>query len=273
VKVGIDSKTGQPTHEYTYSAYDPKGQVPVSQGTIDQWKKDGMDKFYPELFNVVKAGKPLDASQYIELKRTDTKLYNENLVRQKNDQTSEKAVADLRHINAETAASLATATHERTATGMLQLEKTKQQAVSGAFEELNKVGGDFDKLSPKSKLIIGEAQATLIPSMVNEYKAALANGDVTGAKDLLGQIDNIRGLSAQAIHHGAAVGAPAGETVTMLNPQGQQVAVPKDKVGDATKNGYKPIGTPEPRNVNKENAARRETIGNVLKAIPNFPSL
>gem|GEM_PF-7032065 len=29
---------GKPTYQYTYSAYDPKGKVPVSAGTIAQWK-------------------------------------------------------------------------------------------------------------------------------------------------------------------------------------------------------------------------------------------
>src|SRR6185312_5294811 len=64
VKTTIDAK-GNPQYEYTYSAYDPKGKISVSQGTIDLWKKDGMDKYYPELFNIVKAGKQINAQQYI----------------------------------------------------------------------------------------------------------------------------------------------------------------------------------------------------------------
>jgi len=203
VKVGVDDK-GQPTYQTTYSAFDPKGGIPVSQGTIDQWKKDGMDKFYPELFNIVKAGKTLDAQQYIELKRKDTQLYNENLTRQKNEEGSEKHQAEIRNLNAQTAAHLATAAHARTETGMLQMEKTQQQAISNAYEELNKVGGDFDKLTPKSKLIIADSQAKLIPALETELNTSVKNGDQDHAKEVLTQIEGIRSLSQQAIRHGAA---------------------------------------------------------------------
>lgn len=63
-------------------------------------------------------------------------------------------------------------------------------------------------------------------------------------------------------------------TVLMLNPQGQQVAVPQDKVDGALKNGYKHTGaaaTPTDPSIglNQRNAKRRESISDVLHAIPN----
>jgi hypothetical protein len=97
---------------------------------------------------------------------------------------------------------------------MLVQEKTKQEALSNAFNELNKVGGDFDKLTPKSKILIGEAQSTLIPGMNSEVKQILADdpSDSQGkAKQLMGQIDDIRNLSSQAIKHGGAANPENGQ--------------------------------------------------------------
>lgn len=215
VKVSLDAQ-GNPTHEYTYSAYDPKGQIPVSQGTIDRWKKDGMDKYYPELFSVVKAGKPLDVNQYVTLKKTDERLYGDNLARTTNDNKLLKETADIKNTNAETASHLATAMHERAATGQIQQEKTKQQAFSNALGELNKVGGDFDKLTPKSKIIIGESAASQLPAMETEVKSLL--NDVADpesqqkAKDLMSQMDSIRTLSMGAIRHGGVAPEKTGPT-------------------------------------------------------------
>lgn len=124
VKEGKDAN-GNPTHEYTYTAYDPKGQIPVSQAVIDQWKKDGMDKFYPDLFKIVKAGSPLDATQYIALKQKDAQLYNDNLTRTKNDEAQKKAAADVGHVQAETNQSNAAAVKDYAEAGKAR-EEAKQ---------------------------------------------------------------------------------------------------------------------------------------------------
>jgi len=196
---------GNPTYVYTYSAYDPKGQIPVSQGTIDQWKKDGMDKMFPELFNVVKAGKPIDATQYIELKRTDEKLYNDTLTRQKNDQNTAEGQARIAAQNATAAHEWAETTHARAETGQIIQTKNETAALDNALTELSdpkRANGDFSKLSPKSKVVIGESAKVLLPSLQQEAKDALTADptDASGtAKAALQQMDTIRGLALQAL--------------------------------------------------------------------------
>ena len=155
VKVGIDPNTGQATHEYLYSAYDPKGQIPVSKGTIAQWKADGMDKLYPDLFNMVKPGKPLDAQQYVELKRLDAQLFNNNLERDKATRDSEEGKSRMRLQNAQAAKAFAESVESRARAGVISMGKSQTEQLGTALTELNTVGGDFTKLKPGSKVIIG----------------------------------------------------------------------------------------------------------------------
>jgi hypothetical protein len=117
------------SHEYTYSAYDPKGQIPVSQATLDQWKKDGMDKFYPDLFKVLKPGANVDATQYIALKQKDAQLYNDNLLRTKNDLDTQKKQADIGNVKSETAEHYAQANKARTET-----EKTRSEMLGAGSD-------------------------------------------------------------------------------------------------------------------------------------------
>jgi hypothetical protein len=230
VKVGVDPKTNQPTYEYLYSAYDPKGQIPVSAGTIAQWKSDGMDKSYPDLFNIVKPGKMLEAQQYVELKRLDTKLFNDNLERQKSQQGADEIAARIKASNAEVTERLANAARARVETGQLLQTKTQQQAFGKALDELNTVDGDFSKLTPKSKVIIGESAKTLIPGITDEIRSAVQDNDTDKAHQLMGELDDIRHLATQAL--GVATNPSTNSMVSVAMPDGTTGQVPSNRVAD-----------------------------------------
>lgn len=200
---------GTPHYEYQYTAYDPKGKVPVSQGTIDQWKKDGMDKYYPELFDILKANKPLDAQQYIELKRKDSQLFNDSLTRQKAALATADTQSQINQRNAEAGKDAAEASRARLESGKIIGDKKDQQAMSAAFTELDTVGGDFSKLKPSSRVRIGESYSKILPSLSAEIRSAQAEGDDTKVHELMGELDNMRHLATQAM---SGQGAPAAGT-------------------------------------------------------------
>lgn len=235
---------GTPHYESTYTAFDPKGQVPVSKGTIDQWKADGMDKYYPELFDILKPGKPLDATQYIELKRKDAQLFNDTQTRNKADMATAEGQAKLKNINAETAAHLASAAHSRAETGQIGEGKKASQQLSDAYTDLNNSGGDLTKVKPSTRVIIGESYSKMMPGISAEIRSAQAEGDDAKVKDLMGELDGMRHLATQAMA-GPKPAAATGGTM-MVNPNGQQVVVPADKMDAATKAGYKPFQAAKP---------------------------
>lgn len=202
VKVVSDPETGKPSYEYTYSAYDPKGQIPVSQGTIDQWKKDGMDKYHPELFNILKPGKMLDASQYIELKRTDAKLFNDNLARTKAEKDTKEGDARVKLMNAQAAHALAEASTARIQGQAAGLSLKQSQLLPKALDELNKMGGDFSKITPGSRVVIGESMTKMLPSIEQEIKTANDAGDTATVHSLMLQADQVRSLAIQALGSG-----------------------------------------------------------------------
>lgn len=153
---------GKPTYQYTYSAYDPKGKVPVSQGTIDQWKKDGMDKYYPELFNILKPGKEVDATHYIELKRLDSKLFGDNILRQKADQETQEFKSKQALSSAQTAHAWAETAAAKKQMELSGLALKQQQMLPKALKALTESGGDFSKLDAGGKVVIGESLGELI---------------------------------------------------------------------------------------------------------------
>ena len=255
VKAYIDPKTGQPGYQQTYSAYDPKGPITVSKDTIAQWKKDGLDTADPLAFgmasNMVNAGKTIDASQYVQLKKLDTQAYNDNVIRQKNDADTEEGKARVNAQNATAAHEWAETTRAKAETGQINQTKNETAALDSALTELsdpNKANGDFSKLSAKSKVVIGESAKVLLPSLQQEAKDALTADptDSQGiAKGAMQQMDTIRELALQAITGGQPQGT------MMINPQGQQVLVPADKLSTATQNGYKPVSGPAAGNPNE----------------------
>lgn len=197
VKLGMGSD-GKPTYQYTYSAYDPKGQVPVSAGTIAQWKRDGMDKYYPELFGILKPGKEIDATHYIELKRLDSKLFGDNLVRQKADQDTAEGKARINLQNAQAANAMAESYKARLEGEVIKEGKNQQQATSLALSRLNDVNGDISKLAPKDRVLIGESANRMLATMGSEVSALLHAGDADSldqAHAIMGEMDSVRRLA------------------------------------------------------------------------------
>jgi|GEM_PF-6062068 len=197
VKLGT-GPDGKPTYQYTYSAYDPKGKVPVSAGTIAQWKRDGMDKYYPELFGILKPGKEIDATHYIELKRLDSKLFGDNLVRQKADQDTAEGQARIHLQNAQAANAMAESYKSRLEGEVIKEGKNQQQATSLALSRLNDVNGDISKLSPKDRVLIGESANRMLATMGTEVSALLHAGDsdsVDQARAVMGEMDSVRRLA------------------------------------------------------------------------------
>jgi hypothetical protein len=280
VKPYINPKTGQPDYQMTYTAYDPKGNVTISQAQVDQWKKDGLDKFHPELVNTLKPGKQLSTQEFIAVKQADETLQADNIKREKESLSTDEGKARIKNLNAEAAAHNATAARENALATATKEEKTKQEALSKALDELNKVGGDFDKLTPKSRVIIGETQASLIPSMNAEVKQILSDdpGDSQGkAKQLMGQIDDLRSLSMQAIKHTAANPPAAALPVVTPEtlPKGAITATnPTTKEQSYSTDGGKTWGlvkSAPPKSVNEQNAERRATVGGMIKSAIQNP--
>jgi hypothetical protein len=197
---------GQPTYQMQYTAYDPKGTVPVSKGTIDQWKQDGLFKYHPEMQDIVKPGKELTTQQFIELKRKDTLLRKDAIDRQKVDQDTNEGKARIDLQNAEASRDLAEGGKARREGNKVVLEKTQAQAFNNALTELNKVDGDFDKLSAKSKILIGESTAKMMPGLTQEIRDVLTAdpSDSSGqAKELMKELDSMRHLATYSMRGSA----------------------------------------------------------------------
>ena len=203
VKAYNDPKTGQPGFQYTYTGYDPKGTVPISKEVVAQWKKDGLDKSDPLEFgmvsNLVDKNQPVEALQYNKLKEMDAKLYNDNYLREKNDLTSKEGLARIAASNAEVAKDLAEKNRANAETGAINETKNETEARGAALDELNKVGGDISKLSPKSKIVLSESARGQISSLDAEAKILIDSGDQAGAKDRIVQADQWRSLAQQML--------------------------------------------------------------------------
>jgi hypothetical protein len=286
VKAYNDPKTGQPGFQYTYTGYDPKGTVPISREVVAQWKKDGLDKSDPLEFgmvsNLVDKNQPVEALQYNKLKEMDAKLYNDNYIREKNDLTSKEADARIKASKAEVAKDLAEKNRANAETGAINETKNETEARGAALDELNKVGGDMSKLSPKSKIVLSESAKGQIASLDAEAKMLIDSGDQAGAKDRLSQADQWRSLAQQAL-----TGTP--KTFTY---QGQTFAnVPENQIDTFLKlhpgatEGSAAAAQPAPEipiaeRTRQGNAARRSALatgagvaGQVLKNALTSPGL
>jgi len=77
-----------------------------------------MDKYYPDLFQIMKDGKELSATQFVALKQKDQQLYNDNLQRQKDTDAHAKNAAEVGNYNAEAGAHAETARHDKAMEGI-----------------------------------------------------------------------------------------------------------------------------------------------------------
>lgn len=168
---------GKPQYEYTYSAYEPHGKVALTGSALAQWKKDGMEKYYPEITNM-KPGQQLDVMQFIQLKRLDEGMFADNIKRTKDRLDIEEKKAQIDRTNLEIS--------------KLQLEKKDKQDLETAEQELSGVNGDVSKLGAKSKSILAKYAQTMVKEFNDSMQRAyeIYKGAVTAGGE---QSDDARG--------------------------------------------------------------------------------
>lgn len=154
-------KDGNPFIAKTYSAVDPKGQVTMTAGILKQFTDDKLEKYVPGVATM-KPGQVMDAKQYMALVKQDKDIHNQNLLREQQGLATRHTETEIKEANARTQDLLAQAS-ERT------LMKKDKQDFDTAMNEFNKVGGDYDKLTPKSQVIF----ATNLPKLINDQAAAV----------------------------------------------------------------------------------------------------
>lgn len=97
-------------YQYTYSAFDPKGKVPLSDQTLSAWKKDGfLDSLGSNAADVLQPDKQLDASQFIALKNKHTQYQIQQETDRQHTQKIAMDAATLADKQAQTAQHIAAA--------------------------------------------------------------------------------------------------------------------------------------------------------------------
>jgi hypothetical protein len=212
VKLGPPDANGNPTYEYTLSAYDPKASAPLSAATIDQWKQDGLFKYHPEYADVAKAGKVLTVDQFTALDKQAQNYSNQTLAKTTSDLKIKQDQAAINKDNAQTAEAYASASKDREETAQAALGKTQAEQFNNALEDLNKAGGDFSKLKPSSRVVIAESMTKMVPTLNTEYKNLMASNDPADeqqARGVLSQIQNLTTLGTRALTGVTSEGKPA----------------------------------------------------------------
>lgn len=223
VKKGIDAN-GQPTFEGTYTAYDPKGKLIVSPGTREQWEKDGLLERFPEYKQILEKGQMIPVQAFISMKRNDDVLRADNLQRQKDDLGIKAIQSEIDKNSAERARSLVETNKIRNDIKEAALGKNQQQAFENALQELNKVGGDFNKLQPSSRVVLAESMNKMVPSLTALYKEQVSSMDPEmqqAAGDTLKQIQNLTSLGQRAM---AGATNPASQAPATSIPPGAMIA-------------------------------------------------
>lgn len=221
VKLGVDAN-GNPIYEETYSAIDPQGKVKVTADQIKQWKSVGMDKYSDGLFDpkYVSAGREVDAQTMLALQHQYQTLY----FRQEKEQAN---AADISEKQARTNQYNAAAAKDRQETVKLQKDNKNAEVLGDALKEFSsdKVNGDWDKLSPGSRLVLSESGQKLAGEAIQGYKAAIAAQDTEGAQKFLSDYQFWNGLAQRSVQ--TKVAPPSTGTVAPIDtstPEGKAVA-------------------------------------------------
>lgn len=223
---------GTPHFENTLTAFDPKGPVTISKATHDQWEKDGVFKRFPEYDNATQPGKTLTAQQFIAVKRNADMVRADALTRKKEELANQETEARINLQNKQAAHAVVETMKGRQEIADNALGKKTSEQFGNALQELNDVDGDFSKLKPSSRVIIGESASKLMPSITSEIRELQAANDPSQQPkidQLFDQLDRLRGLAASALLSTKGTtppptgGVPAGATIA-TNPQtGQKV--------------------------------------------------
>ena len=232
VKYGLDSN-GKPTYELTYDAYDPTEKVTVSKATYNQWKNDKVFERFPEYDALLKDGRTLTADQYGQVKRDADKVRADNLTRRAQDLGVNKVQAEIDKDNAEKSKYIAEASKERQEERTANLGATQAQQFDKALEELNKKDGNFDALSPSSRIVISESMNKLVPTLNATYKEILSDPSNPNAQaeagEVLKQIQSLSSLGTRAMS--GMVQTPPPTTAAYVDAAtGKQYNLPPDQV-------------------------------------------
>jgi hypothetical protein len=150
----VQGPDGQTHWESTFTAFDPKGEVPLSGQTLTQWKQDGfLDTLGANGKDVLKPDMPIPANQYIALKNAHEKF---QLQTEQTRQQKQKVAMDAADLAAKQALA-----HQRTAsgdvneakadgtipTGPRQKRASQTQQVADAAETASPDGKGGDQVS------------------------------------------------------------------------------------------------------------------------------
>jgi len=216
VKTVLDAN-GNPSYEYTLSAYDPKASAPLSDATVKQWDEDGLFKYHPEYKEIAKPGKVLTVGQFTALDQQSQNLANQNLAKTKNTLEVDHLKAQINESNAAVRAHNATTANESLNATEKRQEIARKDEEDKAWDALSKVGNDPDKLTDAhERTVIARSVQPLMSETLTAIKAAAAENDTAEQAELWGKYNAYQKLASLS---------PAGSQQTESIPTGAQVAV------------------------------------------------
>ena len=226
---------GNPSYEYTLSAYDPRASAPLSAATVKQWGEDGLFKYHPEYKDIAKEGKTLSVDQFTALDKQAQNLSNQNLAKTKNDLEVNHLKAQIDEAKAATAAHWASTRNENlSANEKTQALKDKKEQ-DDAWDSLAKVGNDPDKLTdPHQRAVIARAVLPLMQETLTGIKTAASEAQ-GGDKDAQAQLPDL--WAKYNTYSKLASLAPQNQKppVTVTTSDGKVGQIPADKLDDFLK--------------------------------------
>ena len=214
VKTVVDAN-GNPSYEYTLSAYDPTQPLPLAKATIDQWDKDGLFKYHPEYKDIAQPGKTLTVGQFIALDRQSQQLFGQNLARNKAQLENDHLAAQINEVKA------ATSEHySQAALANLGIKEKKQAladkaVLDTAWAHLAAVGNDPSKLTdPKDRIALAKGVAPVLTEVGTAIKTAEANSATD--KDAAASLPGLWG-QYNTLTRLATLGNPTGGAATPIS--------------------------------------------------------
>ncbi len=162
--IHLSYRNGRPYYEFSYSAIDPKGEVPVTPELKKQYKEAGMDpKFLAGLQGVT----TVPAEQMVSMNRALKKAQADK----KDSMTVEEVKASINRLNADAAKSVAEARSANQDAELKKEGRAKDRLTNEALKHYGDVGGDASKLSADEKIEINDYFVPIIKSLNETYKA------------------------------------------------------------------------------------------------------
>jgi hypothetical protein len=198
VKTVLD-KDGHPSFEFTLSAYDPKTPVPLSKGTVNQWKEDGLFKYHPEYQDILKEGKSLSVGQFQSMDQMARGFANNDYAQNKGKLELGELQAKIDEAHAAVKAHMATASEAGLNIAEKKQALADKKSTDEAWDALAKVGNDPDKLTnAHQRTLIARSVQPLMTEILQGIKAATAEDDKPTQADLWGKYKAYQKLASLA---------------------------------------------------------------------------